>query len=323
MTKRLIALFTAVLMLLSLAACGEHGDTETTTEAPSTTSYIREVKTSIAAVKDVTGFGVSKIAKDRDYAYTVNYCDNAEQVKALVKNGKTDLAVMTLSDAVELYSQGVGVKVVAVNNLASMYVVAKGVDISDIADLKKHTIYSLETDLVTDYFVKTTFKDNGIDYESLDIQVKKDLNEISEIAANNEKYVIMLNGVDAAKLPVDEARKVAIDMTRGWITQKESLPVHTVVVARTEYIEANPEIMNEFRTFNEVSVNFLISNAETGAMHLYGEGFIDDSEIAMNYILNYSSLGYAEKETMKTVIHESLDACLDIELPGDDFYYID
>lgn len=322
MTKKITALFMAVLMLLSLAACGDNSTDETTTEVPSTTSYIREIKTNIAAVNDVAGFGLSKLAKDRDYAYTVNFYDDVQQVKELIRNGKADVAAMNINDAVALYNEGADIKIIAVNNLASMYVVAKGVAISTLSDLKKHTIYTLKADDVNESFLKTLFADNGIDYKSLDIQTMADINEISSAIADKSEYVLMLEGVYAAKLPEDEERKTVIDMTAGWINQKSSLPVHSVVVAKTDYINSNPELIDEFRMFNEVSVNFIINNAEAGALHFYEEGVFENGESAMAYISSYCSLGYAEKEKMKTVIAESVEAYVEGELPAE-AYYID
>ncbi len=323
MTKRIIALLAAMLMLLSLAACGETGTEETTTEALSTTSYVREIKTNIAAVKDVTGFGVSKLAKDRDYAYNVNFCDDAEQVKELIRNGKADIAAINIEDAVALYNEGADIKIIAVNNLASMYVLTKGVAVTEPSDLKNKTIYALETDSVTENFAKMTLTDNGVKYETLDIQLFGDISEIAAAIAEKEEYVLMLTGVEAAKLPADESRKTAIDMTAGWINQKSSLPVHSVVVARADYIASNPELIDEFRMFNEVSVNFIVNNSESGSLHLYDAGFFEDAETAMAYILSFSSLGYAEKEKLKTVTAESIQAYVEGEPPAEDIYYID
>lgn len=323
MIKRIIALIAALLMVLSFAACGENGTNENTTQAPSTTSYIREVKTNVAAVSGVAGFGVSKIKSDRDYAYNVSYYDDVQQVKTLIRNGEADIAAMSLSDAIDLYNEGAGIKVIAVNNLASMYVSAKGVEISEITDLKKHTIYMLENDTVTDLFVRTTLEDNGIDFESLDIKVMSDVSEIASAVAEKESYVVMLSGIDSANLPADEGRRVYIDMTVGWINQKGSLPVHSVVVARTDYINSNPDIIDEFRMFNEVSVNFIAGNAETASLHLAGAGAFASADTAYKYLTEFSSLGYAEKEKMKTIISESIEACVEDGLPADDFFYID
>lgn len=323
MTKRIIALLIAMLMLLSLAACGESGVGETTTEMPSTTSYIREIKTNVAAVKDVTGFGVSKLARDRDYAYAVSYYDDVQQVKELIKNGKTDIAAMNIADAVALYNESADIKIIAVNNLASMYVITKGITVKEPSDLKNKTIYALETDSVTENFTKTILSDNGVKYENLNVQMFNDISEIAAAIADKDEYVLMLTGIEAAKLPADENRKTAVDLTAGWINQRGSLPVHSVVVARADYISSNPELIDEFRMFNEVSVNFIINNAESGSVHLYDAGFFEDAETAMNYVISYSSLGYAEKEKMKAVISESIQAYVGSELPAEDIYYID
>lgn len=319
MTKRIIAILMAILMLFSFAACGENGG-EQSTDVPTTESYIREVKTIVAAVKDVTGFGVSKIAADRDYAYDVQYYDDAQQVKDIMKNGKADIASLPLSSAVELCTTETGLKIIASNNLASMYVLTKGVEISDFSDLKSNAIYALENDYETQLFTETLLKDNGVDYDSLDIQKMASAEELAGAIAGKEKYVLMLTGVDAAKLPADEGRKTSLDFTGLWIQHKKSLPVHSVIVARNDYIDANPDIIEEFRTFNEVSVNFIINNSDSGAMHLNDAGFFADVETSMAYVSFYSSLNYAENEDMKKVINETLETVIGDVLPDESFY---
>lgn len=321
MTKRIFALFTAVLMLLSFASCTGNG-TDETTETPSTTNYIREIKTNVAAVKGVTSVGIAKLAKDRDYAYTVNYYDDVQQVKDLIKNGKTDFAAMSLSDAVELYNEGTDIKIVAVNELASMFVLTKGTVVYGVEGLKNKTIYALEPDSLTKSYIKSIFSDNGVEYEKLDIRMFSDISEIAaEIEGKNE-YVLMLPGTEAAKLPEDGERKVAVDLVVGWLNQRNSLPVHGVIVARTDYIESNPEIVDEFRTFNEVSVNYVLGNAESGAMLLWNTGYFEDAEAALSYVLSFCGLGYAETEKMKKITEESLEIYIDGELPAEDFYLI-
>ncbi len=319
MTKRIIALLSAILMLLSFASCGENGG-ETTTDAPSTTNYIRENKTVVAAVKDVSGFGVSKLAKDRDYAYDVTYYDDVQQVVDMIKSGKADIASMSLSNATELCTTDASVKIIASNNLATMYVLTKGVEISGFSDLKKNKIHTLKNDCETQLFTETLLKENGVDYESLDIQEMSSIDELANEIAGEDKYLLMLAGVDAAKLSADEGRKTAIDFTGKWIEQKKSLPIHSVVVARNEYIESNPDIIDEFIMFNEVSVNFIINNAESGSIHLNESGFFADVEASLAYLSNYSSLNYAEKERMKKIVNESLGFVGADLLPDEAFY---
>ena len=323
MIKRLTAIVLAILMVMSFAACEGKGDDVTTTEMPSTTSYIREIKTNVAAVNDVTGFGLSKLAKDRDYAYDVTYHDDVAQVKELIKSGKADIAAMSIYDAAALRKEGADIKIIAVNNLMSMYIFSKGITVMKPEELKNKTIFALNNDVITENFVQKTFEENGINYDSLDIKVFESVSELSAAIAEKDKYVLMLSGVDAAHLPKDEKRIVALDLTMGWINQRSSLPVHGVVVARTDYIASNPEIIDEFRTFNEVSVNFIVGNAESGALHLYENGMIENAEISGIYVADFCSLAYAEKEKMQKVVGECLATYVDAEIQVQDITYID
>lgn len=323
MMKRVIALASAFIMVLSFAACTGKNDESVTTETPSTTSYVREIKTNVAAVRDVTGFGLSKLSKDRDYAYSVTYYDSVEQVKELIRNGKADIASMNISDAVSLYNEGADIKIIAVNNFVSMYVITKGITVSEPSELKNKTIYALRNDTTTENFVKESFKGNGVDYDSLDIKIFESVSELVDATADKDKYVLMISGPDAAKLPDDDGRKVALDLTMGWINNHSSVPVHSVVVARTDYITSKPEMIDEFRMFNEVSVNFIVGNAESGALHLHENGMFDSAEVSGKYVSDFCSLGYIEKEKMQTVVGESLAAYVDGSIQVQDITYID
>ena len=56
------------------------------------------------------------------------------------------------------------------------------------------------------------------------------------------------------------------------VTEPQYLPqeqlVQGVVVARTDYINENPDIITEFMNFNEVSVNYLSANPENASIFL-------------------------------------------------------
>lgn len=322
MTKRIVALFMAVLVLLSFTACGENSGGETA-ETLSTTSYIRENKTIVASVKGLAGIGVSKVGADRDYAYTVSYYDDAEQVKELVRSGKADIASLDIADAVELYKEGTDIKIIAVNNLLSMYIITKGITVREPSDLNGKEIYTLKTDSVTENFAKILLSENGAEYEKLNLRTMSDINELIKEIEGKDKYVLMLTGADSAKLPEDKERDATVDLTFGWINKKESLPVHSVIVARTEYISSNSEIIDEFRMFNEMSVNYIINNAEPAAEYLCEEKFFDSIDAALSFISNYCTLSYAEKDKMKKIVSESIGAYVSEELPGDELYYID
>ena len=323
MIKRLIALGTALIMLFAFASCGEKSEVETTTtEVPSTTSYIREIKTNIAAVRDVSSFGISKLSTDRDYAYTVTLYDDIQQVKELLKNGKTDIAAMNIVDAIELFNEGADIKIIAVNNLISTFVITKGVSVNEPSALRGKTIYSVATDEITEKFVKESLRNNNINYDSLDIRMFSTVSELAAEIEGKDKYVLMLDGVSASMLPEDEGRNTAIDMTLGWINQRLSLPVHSVVVARNDFIASNPDLLDEFRMFNEVSVNFLAGNAESGAFQLYTDGKFESAEISMAYISSYSTLTYVEKEKMQKVLGETIEILLDGAVSAEAISYI-
>lgn len=327
--KRISAALIAMLMLLSFAACNSTGDEETTTE-PETTSYIREVKTKIAALNGPTGIGLAKLKADRDYAYEVEYYSDPQEIVPLLTNGEVDIAALPINLAANLYKKtDGGIQILAVNTLGVLHIIENGESIKDISDLKGKTIYATGQGSTPEYILNYILAQNGIDPEKdVTIEYKIAHNELATLAVEGSADICMLPEPFATTvLGKNENLRRALDLTDEWDKICDTQLAQGVIVARTEYIEQNPEYIEKFLSHNELSVNYLNENAEGGSIFLYENGYFDDVEVA-NYSVQNSNLVFVTGEEMKAltngvfeVLYEASPSSIGGSIPDDGIYY--
>lgn len=350
MIKKSLAVLLALAMLFALTACGENG---TTNEVETTTSHIREIKTKVAALNGPTGLGLAKLAADRSYAYDVQYYSDPQEVVPLLTTGEVDIAALPINLAANLYSKtNGGIQILAINTLGVLHVIENGNSIKSIADLKGKTVYATGQGSTPEYIINYVLEQNGLDPEKdVDIQYKAAHSELATLAVEGKADICILPEPFATKVitqtnivattAASEAQaetataaedkvslRHALDLTKEWDKVCDVQLVQGCVVARTEYINQNPEIIEEFMKFNEVSVNYLNSNGEGAAVFLIENGYFDNTTVAVNTIAN-SNLVFIEGEEMKTaakqvfeILHQANPASVGGALPDDGIYYV-
>ena len=151
--KKFIAMFLALTMAVSLAACGAKEAPAETAAPVETTAAVVETGTpteapvpaapvNVMVLNGTTGFGMANLmdaaAKGeaaQEYNFTVE--TDASNIVAALVNGSADIAALPTNAAAAVYNktQG-GVQVLALNTLGVLYLVTDGsVEISSMADL--------------------------------------------------------------------------------------------------------------------------------------------------------------------------------------------
>ncbi|MBQ2848297.1 MAG: ABC transporter substrate-binding protein [Clostridia bacterium] len=329
--KKAAAALMALIMLFGFAACGG-GSGEETTEAltETATSYIREIKTKIAALNGPVGFGLTKFSIDREYNYETAFYDTTDEVVALLKNGQADIATLPIDAAAKLYNETNGaVKILAVNSLGFFSVVEKGEKIKSIKDLKGKTVYAAYQGTAYENVINYIFEQNGINPEkNIDIQFKADNAEAAMLTDSGTAEILILPEPYASKvLSNNQEYRRALDINAEWNKISENKLVQSVVVARSEYIDANPDIIKEFVSYNKISINYLNTNIYSAPVFLLDEGFCETATLA-TYIIPASNLAFIGGEEMKPAVNAILDILnqnnpelIGGKIPDDGFYY--
>ena len=319
--KRILALITAMLMLVSFAACGDTGSGGEAEE--STTSYIREVKTKIASLSGVSGMSLAKLMADRDYAYEVTSYSDPQEIADLIKNGKTDIALLPVNTAASLYKETNGaIKILAVNAESTLYVLEKGNSVKSIDDLEGKTVYAAGKGFASEHIISRVLGDVTVEY-------KNDYNEITALINEGKAdFCILPEPIATSVTASGKGMNRVIAVAKEWNKICSTPLVQTVVVARTEYIEQNPEYISSFLMHNELSLNYINTNIQTGAATLlFNSGYFENQELA-SATAPYCNLVFIKGEEMKTAVNAVLDmlnqadpALIGGAMPDDGFYY--
>ncbi len=323
--KRITAAMIAFIMLLSFAGCGGDADDETTTESAVTeiaTSYIRSEKTKIAALNGAVGLGISKFSVDRAYNYETSYYDDAQEIAELLKSGAADMATLSVYDAAKLYNETNGaIQLLAVNGLGFYHVIENGEKIKSISDLKGKTVYAAYKGTDAEMAINYLFEKNGIDPEKdIDLQFKATDAEVATFTGDASAEIIIVSEPYASKvLNNTETYRKALSINSEWDKVCETPMTQSVVVARTEYINANPDIIKEFISYSKISVNYLKSNVYGAPVFLKDNGFAETAALATEFIPG-CNLSFLSGEEMKTAVGAMLENVYKISV-DDAFYY--
>lgn len=296
--KRIFAALLAAVMLFSLVSCADNGGTE----PEETTSYVRENKTKLAVFSGVTSLGVAKLVKDRGYAYESSLYSDLDEVEALIKNGSADLAAVPVESAARLFNETKGgVKIIAVNNLYSIQILAKDESIKTLADLKDKTVYAAGEGTASEHIISYIFEKSSV---SPKIEYVATEAELAALAIEGKADICIISEPQATKVVSENTEmKRVVDFNDEWNKISDSKLVQGVIVARTEYIEQNPEYIEQFLFQNEISVNFISGseNADAAADMLHKVSYFSTFELARACVPE-CNLYFAKGEDMKAMV---------------------
>lgn len=327
MKKLLSLVLIAVLLLVPFSAC-QTPEEPTPTEAPT----VR-----VAGMKGPTSLGLLSLAKasengetDNKYAIDMTY-GKADQILPKLLQGELDMAALPANVAASLYNSSNGkVKVLAVNTLGVVEIVERGETIQSLSDLVGKKIYAVGKGTTPEYALRYLLAENGIDYESLNIEWRNEATEILPLLKTEEGAIAMLPQpfATAAQLQIDDLRS-AIRLKDAWeALDNGSTFVTGVMVVRTAFLEENPAVVAKFLAEYEESVMATTAHPDTAAALAVEYGLIASLPIANAAVLQCAQV-YLDGAEMKTAISSYLATLYDLapasiggKMPKDGFYYV-
>ena len=250
----------------------------------------------IAVLSGPTGVGAAKLLDNIDNnpaalhgnSYAIAN-DNSELVASLTK-GEVDIATVASNMAVNLYGKtDGGVQIIAVGTLGVLHILEGGgkTEINSLADLAGTTVYAAGQGANPEYVLRYLLQENGLEIGK-DVEVV--FADASEISAK------LLSGeIECAMLPVPAATaaiikgggsvRQAIDLTEAWDSLKNgSQLIMTAVVARTEFVQTYPDLVDAFLADYEASIDFVNNNQDAAAEMIARLGITPSAAIAKQAI---------------------------------------
>ena len=336
-TAKLISFFTALMMLvLTLSACN-NTPAETTGETDPQSPNTPAVTVNVAGMTGPTGIGLVGLKSNSENGqtegkYNVSFYTSAQEIVPLLVKGELDIAAIPANLAAIQFNNNNGyVQVLAINTLGVLSILEKGDSIKSVSDLKGKVIYAPASGKgsTPEYALNFILTSNGLDpAKDVTIEWKSEVTEILAALKKTNGGIAMLPQPAATNaLNNVEGLREAINLNDAWNELGvDSKQVTGVIVVRTAFAEANPEVVSTFLREYEGSTKFANENV-TEAAKLVGEYNIAAEAVALKAIpkCNITCIKGAE---MKTILSAYLKTLFDAnsasvggKMPSDSFYY--
>ena len=348
MKRKLLALSLALLMLGgALAGCGqktaetspvpETATPETSAPVETTAQPTREPGDTVrfAVLNGPTGVGAAKLMFDNDTGTTANTYEVEvftanDQVAAGLTNGEIDIAAVASNVAANLYNKtDGGVRLLAVSGLGVLYILENGESVQSMADLAGRTLYATGQGANPEYVLSYLLTENGVDPADVDIQWMTG-DEITALMASGEAELCMLPVPAATAVQMKNADvREALDLSAEWDSlQNGSRLTMTTIVARTEFVEENPQAVENFLADYAASVDYVNGNPAEAAELVAGYGITANAQIAQAAIPKCALVCITGASEMRGAIQGYYEALYQANpdaigggIPDDAFYY--
>lgn len=324
---RILAALTAVMLILCACSCTNGQGNEEQTSVPTLTDA---QKIQVAMLNGPTGLALLKLANDKSYMYHTTTVNSPEEIAPLITTGEVDIATCTLNLAANLYNKtNGGVRMLAITTLGVLSIIENGETVKSVADLKGKTLHASGKGATPEYIINYILTQNGLDpAKDVKIEYHATHNELATLAIEGKADICMLPEPFASKvLNKNKSTREALNLTDEWGKVSDVRLAQGCVIARTEFIEQNPNAVVEFLNNTEASVGFLLNNDTVGPSFLFNLGVFPSLEYAQK-VLPKCNIVYIRGSEMMRMSQENLGvlysydpACVGGALPNEDFYY--
>ena len=360
MTRKLLALTLSLALTAGLAACSTQAPAEDTappestapaaeTQTPAAETAVPYQTVHLGLLSGPTGMGAAKMISDSDAAYAQiedgtydpsngvleRYevtlgSDPANDIVPRLTNGELDIAAIPTNLAATLYNRtDGGIKLLALNTLGVLHILENGDTVNSLADLEGRTLYATGQGSNPEYVLNYLLEANGLD-PAADVDI--------QWLASEELTARMASGdIDLCMLPVPAATTVmmqnsdvrdAIDLNDAW-TESGAQGTFTMgcLVARTEWLEGNSELVPGILEEYAASIDYANSNPEEAAALIEQYGIVPKAAVAQAAIPQ-ANMVCITGEDMKgiadyyQVLFDADPTSIGGAIPGEDFYYI-
>ncbi len=359
MKKFIPLLLCAALALSLLAACGPKAPAGSSSSAPGSAGTSQSGQPgdtssspgydlpALMVLSGPTGVGAAKLMSGADEAaanggrtpdgnwpaiasYRV-VADNQEVTAALV-NGDADIAAIATNAAANLYAKTEeGIQVLAVNTLGVLYILEKGESVHSVADLAGKTLYAPSNTKGgnPEHILNHLLEQNGISPSQVDIQWLTP-QEITAKLTTSDAGLCMLPVPAATALMVqDSGVRQALSLSEAWEDLGEGVLPMGCIVARTQYIQENPEGVEAFLSAYGDSIAYMSDPDNlTDAAQLVARYEITPSAQVAQAAIPQCNLTFLTGQEMRDVLEryyavlfQTAPDSIGGGLPYDSFYY--
>lgn len=322
-------------LMLSVGLAGCSGNTTTTTVEPTVSANPTPDTIRIASMKGPTSMGLVKLYHDIDeanatlaYDYTIEGA--ADAITASLVQGNVDIAALPANVASVVYNNSNGaIQVIALNTLGVLSIVSVDGVVDTMEDLNGQTIVASGKDSTPQYALEYLLDQYGLTIgEDVFVEWKSEQSEVVAALSQGQYQIAMLPQpfVTSAMSQVD-GLTIDIDLTQAWDELNNGSTMITgVMVARKDFVEQYPNVINQFLNDYAASVDYVNTNIEEASFWIEGYGIVKAAiaSKAIPYCHMVCITGNEMKDKLNgylEVLNSANPQSIGGTLPSDDFYY--
>lgn len=217
----------------------------------------------------------------------------------------------------------------AVNTLGVLYILEKGNSVQSMADLEGRTVYATGQGANPEFVLNYLLTENGVDPANVDIQWMTAQEVTAKMASSEDGACLLPVPAAAALMLQDAGVRQALSLTEEWSKVSSGQLAMGCIVARTDYIEENPQGVENFLSAYQDSIAYMSdpANLEDAAQLVAQYGITPNAAIARSAIPQCNLVCLTGVE-MKAVLEDYYQVLYDADpasiggvLPYDSFYY--
>ena len=245
-----------------------------------------EAPVRVAGLKGPTGMALAHmITVDEAHTYDLQLEAAPDLVNAKVIKGEVDIAAVPINVGSVLYNktQG-GVRALALITRGMLYVLEKGDSVQSVQDLEGKTIVTAGQGATPEYVTRYILDTNKVNAE---LDFKSEHAEVTTLAASGLADLVLLPEPQVTNLLMKAPDfRVALDITEEFAAaakqngQENAQLSMSVVIARTDFVEAHPEKVEAFLKDLEASIAFANENVSEAAQEIAALGIIPSAAVA-------------------------------------------
>lgn len=302
--KKILIIFTALLMAIGLTACGNTGDSGEITRV--NIGYFPNISHGPAMV------GIEKEYFKEEFGKldinTVNFPNGSLFMDAL-STKQIDIGYVGPGPAINRYLQGGDLVVISNASIGeNVLVVRNDLTYNSAVDLDGKIIATASTGCTHDLLLRKMLEDVNMAVEENGGRVKRIAQAPStNLAMLQQKQIdgALVSEPWASLMEAEGVGRVVVDATE--LPWEGKLPA-TIVVVRKEFLKAHPEVVEQFINAHEKSVDFINRNKEE-TVEIIGRQIKDitDQEIEKDIIDKSLNRVFFTTEIDEKVLQEFAD----------------
>ena len=258
---------------------------EETAPQPAGKDPIQTEPVRVGALKGPTAMGLVRMMSD-DGVNSYTLAGSADELTPKLIKGELDIACVPANLAAVLYNKTEGqIVTLAVNTLGVLYIVENGGEaVQSMADLKGKTLVAAGKGSTPEFGLRYLLEQSGLDPDKdVTVDWKSEHAEcVAALAAGTADLALLPQPfVTVAQGKLGNGLRVALDLTAEWdALDNGSAMITGVAVARRDFVEQNPELVDMFLKEYAVSVAWVNENPAEAAELVAANGIIESAAIA-------------------------------------------